>query len=129
MRLRAGDPAPRHTLDRPAHVVGNTELAVPYRTSVQKTAPPPAIPSTRCTGKWRYPATTPASIIAPPVTPSTSMLCPAKRTHAGGRPESECGTVASYKRHQRRGETPDALPFRNQCPAPRVRRKRKEMAG
>ena len=105
MRLRAGDPAPRHTLDRPAHVVGNTELA--ERAGRQFRKPLRHNRSLRlAAGKWRYPATTPASIIAPPGDSQHIDAVPAKRTHAGGRPESECGTVASYQRHQRRGETP-----------------------
>jgi hypothetical protein len=123
MRLRAGDPAPRHTLDGPAHVVGNTELAVPYRTSVQKTAPPQPIPSTRSREVALSCNDPGASIIAPPGDSQHIDAVPAKRTHASGRPESECGTVGSYKRHQRRGEThrrgagPQSVPSTASSPA------------
>ena len=124
MRLRAGDPAPRHTLDRPAHVVGNTELA--ERTDVSSEhAPPRAIPSTRC----REVA---LSCNDPGVDHRPAQhidAVPAKRTHASGRPESECGTVASYKRHQRRGETHRRAAGPQSVPSTaKYARKRKEMA-
>jgi len=53
---------------------------------------------------------------------------PAKRTHAGGRPESECGTVASYQRHQRRGETRRGAGPAISAQHREYTRKRKEMA-
>jgi hypothetical protein len=121
-------PRPDTPLVRPAHVVGNTELA--ERTGSQFRKPLRHKRSLRfAAGKWRYPATTPTSIIAPPGDSQHIDTVPAKRTHAGGRPESECRTVASFKRHQRRGETPDAGPCAIRAQHREDARERKEMAG
>jgi len=54
---------------------------------------------------------------------------PVKHTHAGGRPESGCGTVASYKRHQRwRRDPPTRCRAAIRAQHREYARKRKEMA-
>ena len=69
-----------------------------------------------------------ASIIAPTGDSQHVDAVPAKRTHAGGWPASECGTVASYQRHQRRGETPTRCRAAISAQHREYTRKRKEMA-